>query len=132
MGIANWPLQERPREKLLLQGPDKLSDAELLAIFLRTGVSGQSALDLARGLLTKFNGVRGVLEAGRDNFCAEPGMGASKYAQLQAALELARRHMLESLQRGDCLTSSALTRNYIRSRKGTYPFCHTCESSVLP
>src|SRR5688572_11622299 len=120
MGIANWPLQERPREKLLQLGPDKLSDAELLAIFLRTGTSGQSALDLARSLLTKFGGVRGVLEAGKDPFCAEPGMGESKYAQLQAALELARRHMLEALQRSDCLTSSALTRNYIRSRMRAY------------
>ncbi len=120
MGIANWPVQERPREKLLQQGPESLTDAELLAIFLRTGTVGQTALDLARGLLVTFGGVRGVLEAGRDAFCAEPGMGDSKYAQLQAALELTRRHMLETLQRGDCLTSSALTRNYIRTRMRAY------------
>ena len=126
MPINTWPLHERPREKLLQQGPESLSDAELLAIFLRTGMVGSTALDLARGLLTTFGGVRGVLEANKDAFCAEPGMGESKYAQLQAALELARRHMLESLQRGDCLTSSSLTRNYIRSRKRTYPFCRTC------
>lgn len=118
MAISDWPVQERPREKLLQQGAEKLSDAELLAIFLRTGTVGQSALDLARGLLTRFGGVRGVLEAGKDTFFAEPGMGESKYAQLQAALELTRRHMLETLQRSDCLTSSALTRNYIRSRTG--------------
>ncbi len=105
---------------MLLQGAASLSDAELLAIFLRTGITGHSALDLARKLLVVFGGVRGVLEAGRETFCAEPGMGDSKYAQLQAALELTRRHMLETLQRSDCLTSSALTRNYIHSRMRAY------------
>src|SRR5690606_25741428 len=120
MGIRHWPLQERPREKLLQLGADKLSDAELLAIFLRTGTSGQSALDLARGLLAQFNGLRGVLEVDKEGFCAQPGMGASKYTQLQAALELARRHTLESLPPGDCLPSSARTRNYIRSRMRAY------------
>jgi DNA repair protein RadC len=120
MPINSWPLHERPREKLLLHGAESLSDAELLAIFLRSGTAGLTALDLARQLLATFGGVRGVLEAGKDTFCAEPGMGESKYAQLQAALELTRRHMLETLQRSDCLTSSALTRNYIRSRMRAY------------
>lgn len=120
MAISDWPAQERPREKLLQQGAESLSDAELLAIFLRTGTVGHSALDLARGLLTSFGGVRGVLEADKEKFCAEPGMGDSKYVQLQAALELTRRHMLETLQRSDCLTSSALTRDYIRSRMRAY------------
>ena len=120
MAISDWPEQERPREKLLHQGAESLSDAELLAIFLRTGTAGHSALDLARGLLTAFGGVRGVLDAGKDQFCAEHGMGDSKYAQLQAALELTRRHMLETLQRSDCLTSSALTRDYIRCRMRAY------------
>jgi len=120
MAISDWPVQERPREKLLQQGAESLSDAELLAIFLRTGTSGNSALDLARGLLTTFGSVRGILEAQREDFCAQPGMGDSKFAQLQAALELTRRHMLETLQRSDCLTSSALTRNYIRSRMRAY------------
>jgi DNA repair protein RadC len=120
MPINSWPVHERPREKLLLHGAESLSDAELLAIFLRSGTLGHSALDLARQLLITFGGVRGVLEAGKDTFCAEPGMGESKYAQLQAALELTRRHMLETLQRSDCLTSSALTRNYIRSRMRAY------------
>ena len=121
MGIKQWPVQERPREKLLAQGVGKLSDAELLAIFLRTGIPGCSALDLARQLLARFAGVRGVLEATAGQFCAQRGLGASKYAQLQAALELTRRHMLEGLQRSDCLTSSALTRDYIRARMRAYP-----------
>ena len=120
MAISDWPLQERPREKLLKSGAQSLSDAELLAIFLRTGTAGCSALDLARKLLCVFGGVRGIIEATVEDFCAVPGMGTSKYAQLQAAVELTQRHMLETLQRSDCLTSSALTRNYIRSRMRAY------------
>ena len=121
MTIRDWPTQERPREKLLAQGAAHLSDAELLALFLRTGIPGASVLDLARGLLKSFGSVRGVLDAPVDEFCSQPGMGQSKYAQLQAALELSRRHMLEALQRGDCLTSSALTRHYLLTRMRAYP-----------
>lgn len=120
MAISDWPLQERPREKLLMQGAEALSDAELLAIFLRTGTAGSSALDMGRNLLAAFGSVRGILDASQADFCAQPGMGDSKFAQLQAALELTRRHMLENLQRSDCLTSSALTRSYIRSRMRAY------------
>lgn len=121
MAIHHWPEQERPREKLLRQGADSLSDAELLAIFLRTGMTGQTALDQARDLLTAFGSVRGVLDASLEDFCAQRGMGASKYVQLQASLELSRRHMLEALRRSDSLVSSALTRNYVRSRLRHYP-----------
>lgn len=120
MTIHNWPLAERPREKLLHQGAASLSDAELLAIFLRTGIAGQSALDLARKLLTTFGSLRGVIDAAADDFCAQPGMGASKYVLLQAALQLAQRHLQEGLQRSDCLSSSLLTRNYLRSRLRRY------------
>lgn len=120
MAIRDWPAGERPREKLLQQGAQSLSDAELLAIFLRTGTAGNSALDLARSLLKAFGNVRGILETDQETFCQQPGMGPSKFAQLQAALELTKRHMLETLQRSDCLTSSALTRNYVRSRMRAY------------
>ncbi len=120
MAINEWPLQERPREKLLQQGPDSLSDAELLAIFLRTGMAGHSALDLARNLLKTFGSVRGILDASPAQFCAQRGMGESKYVVLQAALQLAQRHLLEGLQRSDCLHSSALTRNYLRCRMRSY------------
>lgn len=116
MAIIDWPLSERPREKLLQQGPDSLSDAELLAIFLRTGTAGQTALDLARNLLSTFDGLRGVLEADLHEFCRQPGMGESKFVLLRAALALSQRHMLEGLRRSDCLSSSALTRNYLRGR----------------
>jgi DNA repair protein radc len=118
--IKDWPDDERPREKLLTRGADKLSDAELLAIFLRTGVAGCSALDLARKLLSTYGSVRGVLDAPRTEFCQQPGVGESKYAQLQAALELSRRHLLEAMQRNDCLNSSALTRRYLRARMRGY------------
>ena len=105
MPITDWPLAERPREKLLARGPDVLSDAELLAIFLRTGVPGKTAVDLARELLGRFGGLRELLAAERTQFCAAPGLGDAKYAQLQAVLEMGRRHLGEALQRGVALES---------------------------
>ena len=116
MAITDWPMQERPREKLLAQGADTLSDAELLAIFLRTGVKGKSAVDLARELLSDFGSLRGLLTADQARFCEPMGLGSAKYAQLQAVLEMARRHLAEQLQRGDALTSPELTRRYLASR----------------
>src|SRR5690606_32248216 len=92
MSIRNWPQAERPREKLLALGPAGLTEAELLAILLRTGVPGQSALDLARSLLIEFGSLRGLLTASRTHLCARHGLGTAGYVTLQAALELARRH----------------------------------------
>jgi DNA repair protein RadC len=113
MAIRDWPAAERPREKLLEQGPRALSDAELLAIFLRTGVAGKSAVDLARELLQHFGGLRSLLTANRQQFCQPLGLGDAKYAQLQAVLEMSRRHLAEQLQRGDALTSPELTKQYL-------------------
>lgn len=115
MAITDWPESERPREKLLLAGAGKLSDAELLAIFLRTGVRGKTAVDLARELLTVYGGLRQLLEADRESFCSGPGLGAAKYAQLQAVLEMGRRHLLQTLKRGSVLTSPEQTRRYLVS-----------------
>jgi len=95
MAITDWPEDERPREKLLKHGPASLSDGELLAIFLRTGVVGKSAVDLARELLANFGGLRALMSASRTEFCQGLGLGDAKYAQLQAVLEMARRHMRE-------------------------------------
>ena len=120
MTIKDWPVQERPREKLLSKGATHLTDADLLAIFLRTGIKGFSALDLARTLLNCFGGLRGVLEADADEFCQLQGLGPSKYAQLQAVQELAQRQLLESLQREDALTSVELTRLYVESKLRSY------------
>jgi len=118
--IRDWPEQERPREKLLSKGVAYLTDAELLAIFLGNGTKGISALDLARSLLRHFGGLRGILESGAKEFCSQQRLGPGKYAQLQAVQELAQRHLLESLQRKDVLTSAALSRRYVKSRLRAY------------
>jgi DNA repair protein RadC len=116
MAITDWPLQERPREKLLARGVQSLTDAELLAIFLRTGVRGKTAVDLARELLERFGGLRRMLEASCSEFCAAHGLGEAKFTQLQAVLEMARRHLHEKLMEGDVLTSPSLTRQYLRTQ----------------
>lgn len=121
MAITDWPLAERPREKLLAMGPRSLSDAELLAIFLRTGVKGLTAVDLARQLLTEFGGLRGLLEADLARFSARGGLGPAKFAQLQAVLEMSRRHLWERLQRGDALGSPDDTRRFLLARLRDYP-----------
>jgi DNA repair protein RadC len=113
MSIRDWPDTERPREKLLHRGAEALSDAELLAIFLRTGVSGQSAVDLARNLIREHGSLRRLLEADQARFCETPGLGPVKYVQLQAVLELGRRFLEETLQRGDALKSVVDTRRYL-------------------
>jgi len=118
MAISDWPESERPREKLLARGAASLSNAELLALFLRTGTREASAVDLARDLLTAFGGLMGILGASRARFCAHPGMGDSKYAQLQAVRELAQRSLEEKLLRTDVFTHSGATRRYIQSRLG--------------
>jgi DNA repair protein RadC len=122
MSIADWPADERPREKLQARGAAALSDAELLAIFLRTGVKGKSAVDLARELLDQFGGLRGLLNADQASFCAGKGLGTAKYVQLQAVLEIARRHLLETVKRGDPLSNPADTRNYMTMRLRHHAF----------
>ncbi|MEA3292348.1 MAG: DNA repair protein RadC [Pseudomonadota bacterium] len=114
MTIKQWPSGERPREKLLQRGAEALSDAELLAIFLRTGVAGKSAVALARELIDRCGGLRALLAAGKDELCQSPGIGEAKYVQLQAALEVGRRVLKERLQRGEPLTSPRLVEDYLR------------------
>lgn len=121
MAISDWPAQERPREKLLHKGADALSDAELLAIFLRTGTRGQTAVDLARLLLDDFGGLKPLLSAAENEFCQHLGLGQAKYAQLQAVLEMARRHLFENLQRGDVLCNPSDTRQYLAAQLQSYP-----------
>ena len=113
MTICSWPAAERPREKLLDRGPQALSDAELLAIFLRTGMQGKTAVDLARDLLSRFGGLRPLLEAEQEIFCKTPGMGPAKYVQLQAVLELGRRHLQEELERNTAFGDPASVRAYL-------------------
>jgi len=118
LSIKDWPDQERPREKLLNRGADALSDAELLAIFLRTGVKGSSAVDLARQMIRHFGDLRGVLGVNKQEFCQLPGLGETKYAQLHAALEIGRRYLAAQVQRGNILESPQATRDYLNLRLG--------------
>ncbi len=116
MAISDWPHNERPREKLLNKGARHLSDAELLAIFLRTGTMGKTAVDLARDLLTHNGSLRGLLNLNQQQFCEHPGLGDVKYAQLQAVLEIGRRYLYEGIERGEEMLSSDAVRRYLQSR----------------
>lgn len=121
MAINDWPEDERPREKLLSRGARALTDAELLAIFLRTGVAGKSAVDLARDLLVEFRDLRGLFSATEQRFCAVKGLGPAKFAQLRAVLEMSRRYLYGEIQGRDVISSPEATRDYLKLRLGTYP-----------
>jgi len=116
MSITHWPCAERPREKLIQRGAGALSDAELLAILLRTGIRGSSAVDMARQLLGDFGSLRSILKASELDFCRRKGLGRAKYVQLQAVLEIAQRQLAEGIERKDCLTNPTQTMHYIRAR----------------
>lgn len=116
MAIRDWPAEERPREKLLERGAQALTDAELLAIFLRVGVKGQSAVEMARCLLDQFGGLNGLLSANRQAFCAGHGLGDAKFVQLQAVLEMANRYFDEQLKEADVLLSAQATRKFLQGK----------------
>ena len=122
MSISSWPPMERPREKLLAAGAGSLSDAELLAVFLPTGIKGKTALELARDLLLNFGS---LISANYKELCSQPGIGVAKAAGLAAMKELSLRQMMEGLKSRDILTSSAATRDYLRAR------FKNCESEVF-
>ncbi len=113
MAITDWPASERPREKLIESGAQALSDAELLAIFLRMGVPGKSAVDLARDLLMQFGSLNGIYAASAKEISLVHGMGLSKYAQLQAVFEMSRRALSEQIRKKDVLSSPQQVRNYL-------------------
>ncbi len=121
MSIRDWPIQERPREKLLKQGAHSLSDAELLAILLGGGVLGKNALTLAREMLQKHQSLRALFSASFNQFKEQPGLGLAKYAQLQAALEVGKRHFNESLDRKNILKSSEDTERFLISQLREHP-----------
>lgn len=121
MHIKDWPAAERPRERLIAGGAHSLSDAELLAILLRTGLRGSSAVDRARGLLGTFGDLRRLLDAGPREFCAVHGLGEATYAQLQAALELARRYLLTRISRGRVLASPDEVRQFLQLKMRGLP-----------
>lgn len=119
MAISHWPAAERPRERLLTLGAGVLSDAELIALFLRTGIAGKSAVELARELLSTFGGLRGLLSADQAALRAVRGLGSAKLAQLVAVLELARRSLAEEIGARSALTSPQAVRDYLRLALGT-------------
>lgn len=121
MPITLWPKPERPREKLYARGPAALSDAELLAILLRTGTRGKTAVDLARDLLLRFEGLRPLLEADAGRVCGYPGLGRTKYAVLRAAVELGQRYLEAGLARRDVMSNPASTRDYLTAQLRAYP-----------
>lgn len=120
MTIKDWPADHRPRERLLRDGCERLSDAELLAVLMRTGVAGSDAVTLARRLLVECGGLRGLLEARRDHFARLPGCGAATFATFQAALELGRRYVFSTLQRDGPLENPGAASHYLVSRMKAY------------
>jgi DNA repair protein RadC len=120
MSIKNWPANERPREKLLEKGSGALTDAELLAIFLRTGIKGKTAVDLAKELLDEFGSLQALLTADESQFCKGKGLGSAKYTQLQAVLEMAKRHYIEILEKEDSFTNPDTIRAYLKAQLRGY------------
>lgn len=111
--LKDWPEIERPREKLLNLGAESLTDAELLAIFLRTGVKGCHVVELAQQLLQNFGSISGIFRAEHDEFCQQHGLGSAKFVQLQACLEMSKRYLAEQIESGEALLSSQATRDYL-------------------
>ena len=122
MSIRNWPAAERPREKLLERGADALSDAELLALLLGAGTRGASAVELARTLLTDFGSLRELLSAQASRCLASTGIGPARYAVLQAAVELTRRHFREALRLGPALAAPETTRGFLLAQLRDKPY----------
>ncbi|WP_292975104.1 DNA repair protein RadC [Nitrosomonas sp.] len=122
MAISDWPETERPREKLIAKGAAALSDAELLAIFLRTGITGKSAVELARNLLIHFGSLTKLCAANLHEFSELPGMGPAKFAQLQAVMEMARRALAEELKSGNIMDSPQSVRHYLQLSLGEKPY----------
>lgn len=126
MSIRDWPSKERPREKLLELGAQALSEAELLAVLIQTGTRGQSALDIARALLSEFGSLRELLTAERERVCAIRGLGISRFVTLQASLELTRRHYQQLMMTGCALTRPQAVREFLHMRLRDLPhevFC---------
>lgn len=122
MAITDWPEEQRPRERLIRHGPQALSDAELLAVFLRVGVTGKSAVDLGRDMVGHFGSLNGLFAATLADFSSLNGLGPAKFAQLQAVLELARRAIGEELQAGVTLSSPQAVKQYLQLLLGSKPY----------
>ncbi|HEU5435586.1 MAG TPA: DNA repair protein RadC [Telluria sp.] len=115
MTIKQWPIRQRPRERLIADGARTLSDAELLAVFLRVGVQGCSAVELGEQLLRHFGSINAMFGASVTEFSRLHGLGPAKFAQLNAVMELARRAIDEDLARGIALGSPDTVKQYLRT-----------------
>ncbi len=122
MAITDWPASERPREKLLTHGAESLTNAELLAIFLRVGTKGKSAVDLSRELLSHFGSLHQLLSATETEFCLVHGMGAAKYAQLHASLEMSKRFLYEQIEQNSALESPSATKAFLQTQLKRRPY----------
>lgn len=122
MSIREWPADDRPREKMMKLGPEALTDSELLAIILRTGVQGMNVLQLAREILQKAGGLGSLLSMDQQGFCTIKGLGPAKFVQLQATMELARRALLETSQRSDALTSATASKRFLQAKLQGYRY----------
>ena len=120
MAISHWPVNERPREKLMLRGASALSDAELLAIFLRTGLPGITAIDLARDLIKEFGGLGALISSDHSTFCSAKGVGTAKFVQLKASIELTRRYLQEQLEGQPVFTSPEKVSDYLSVQMRDY------------
>ena len=116
MRIRDWPAEERPREKLLARGAGALSDAELLAIFLGSGLRGRDAVQTSRELLVAHGPLRVLLENDPAGLARLPGLGPARACKLAAALELGHRHLAAALERGEVLTDPASAGRYFSQR----------------
>ena len=114
MAINDWPLAERPRERLFARGAAALSDAELLAVLIGSGVRGKSAVDLSRELIARYGSIGALLAADARDLAQARGLGSAKLAQLQAVLELARRALKHDLSKRDALSSPRAVRDYLQ------------------
>jgi DNA repair protein RadC len=121
-GIRDWPIDERPREKLLARGAAALSDAEVLALFIGSGSRGRTAVDVGRELIAAAGGLKPLLETDASGLAARPGLGPAAACRLHAAMELGRRYLACELQRPDALTHPAACADYLRSRLAAFPF----------
>lgn len=122
MAITDWPQDQRPRERLIKHGPQTLSDAELLAVFLRVGVSGKSAVDLGRDMIGHFGSLNGLFTSTLADFSKINGLGPAKFAQLQAVMELARRSLAEELKTGEALSSPQAVKQYLQLLLAKKPY----------
>jgi DNA repair protein RadC len=130
MGIAQWPRSERPRERLLSRGASALSDAELLALIVRTGIAGKSALDIARDAIARFGGIAGLLAASAAELSAVRGFGPARSAVLASVVELARRSLAEEAAACDALVSPQAVRDYSRWADVRMKWSSDCSSTA--